>query len=340
MPREADRRPLSRTQTAALLRAVVLFLAPLLLWQGYCWGWWLQSSSFMQRLFQCSCPPASEAARYPAFVVIASACQKPFRLSVSHDYQRLIYREEVPNGRVMVVDIATNQQYALPFRATEALNVSVIDAPLFLVMLSSPRSLIDVRYVLYDHGQNQVSDELPQEQWRHVRDTVFASPEDDERRIASVHIYPYAVLVAYRDEAAAHVDYIVYTANLQTLVNDLPAIRSQLDAQQIPYNYDPSFDAPLGNARIGSPNGQYLVTRHGIQDQDTLELIQPVPAYFLHLTPKFEPRYWVAGGNAVLFTRSTATVGDLGPTIAAVIPWFAVRQPLLLLPVPQEMSLR
>jgi hypothetical protein len=201
-------------------------------------------------------------------------------------------------------------------------------------MLSSPRSLIDVRYVLYDHGQNQVSDELPQEQWRHVRDTVFAPPQDDERRVDSVHIYPYAVPVAYRDEATVQQHYIVYRATAQTLLGDLPQIRSQLDAQQIPYTYDPAFDSPSGDAQIISPNGQYLVTRHGIQDQDTLELIQPVPAYFLHLTPKFEPRYWVAEGRGVVFERQPATVGDLGPTIAAVIPWFAVRQPLLLLPVP------
>jgi hypothetical protein len=295
----------------------------------------LQSSSFMQRLFQCSCPPASEAARYPAFVVIASACQNPVLVSLGHDYQRLVYREQVSDGRIIVVDLATNQQDALPLPTPDAVGAAIIDAHTFLVALRSVRNSIDLRYMIYDRHHNQLSDELPQEPWRQVRDTVFTPSQDDERRITSVHIYPDAVLVAYRDESTAQQHYIVYTANSQTLVNDLPAIRSQLDAQQIPYTYDPSFDRLFSIARIDSPNGQYLVTRHGIQDQDTLELIQPVPAYFLHLEPRFSPSYWVADGSAVLFIRPTATVGDLGPTIAAVIPWFAVRQPLLLLPLPE-----
>lgn len=287
----------------------------------------------MQRLFQCSCPPASEAARYPAFVVIASACQKPFRLSTSHDYQSLIYREGVPDGRIMVVDLTTNQQDALPFRAADVAQAAIIDTQTFLVALQPASNSMDLRFVLYDRTQNRVSDELPQEPWPQVIDTVFAPPQNDERRIASVHIYPYAVLVAYRDEATVQLQYVVYRATAQTLIGDLPQIRSQLDSQQIPYTYDPAFDAPFGGARIASPNGQYLVTRHGIQDQDTLELLQPVPAYFLHLTPKFEPRYWVAEGRGVVFERQPATVGDLGPTMRAIIPWFAVEQPLLLLPV-------
>lgn len=49
---------------------------PLLLYYGYCWGLWGRSSLLLQYLFQCSCPSASEEARYPEQVdVVVPACR-------------------------------------------------------------------------------------------------------------------------------------------------------------------------------------------------------------------------------------------------------------------------
>ena len=59
------------------LSCLLLLLGlPLLFYHGYCWGLWGRSSLLLQYLFQCSCSPASEEARYPEQVdVIVPACR-------------------------------------------------------------------------------------------------------------------------------------------------------------------------------------------------------------------------------------------------------------------------
>ena len=68
-----------------------LLILPILLYYGYCWGLWGRNSLLLQYLFQCSCPPASEEARYPDEMdVIISACQQS-------------YVELSPSGRLLAV---------------------------------------------------------------------------------------------------------------------------------------------------------------------------------------------------------------------------------------------
>jgi hypothetical protein len=75
MPAETDDTPKQRGFGFWLSCFTLLLVLPLLFYYGYCWGWWGQSSLLLQHLFQCSCPPASEQARYPDGVeVIVSAC--------------------------------------------------------------------------------------------------------------------------------------------------------------------------------------------------------------------------------------------------------------------------
>jgi hypothetical protein len=71
--------------------AVLVLGMPLLFYYGYCWGLWGRHSLLLQYLFQCSCPPASEEARYPKNVdVIVSACRQS-------------YVELSPSGRLLAV---------------------------------------------------------------------------------------------------------------------------------------------------------------------------------------------------------------------------------------------
>lgn len=80
-------------------RLGLLIALPLLLYYGYCWGLWGRNSLLLQYLFQCSCPPASEEARYPNEVdVIVSACpQARVRLSPSG---HLLHVSEEKSGSV------------------------------------------------------------------------------------------------------------------------------------------------------------------------------------------------------------------------------------------------
>ena len=86
----------SRNRSWVILIVLILGL-PLLFYYGYCWGLWGRSSLLLQYLFQCSCPPASEEARYPQEVnVIISACrQSNVELSPSG---RVLYVREKKSG--------------------------------------------------------------------------------------------------------------------------------------------------------------------------------------------------------------------------------------------------
>jgi hypothetical protein len=74
---------------------------PVLLYYGYCWGWWGRQSLLLQFLFQCNCPAASEEARYSEDVdVIVSGCRgvsTGFKLSPSG---RFLYIREEENEHV------------------------------------------------------------------------------------------------------------------------------------------------------------------------------------------------------------------------------------------------
>ena len=94
---------------------VLLLGLPLLLYYGYCWGLWGRSSLLLQYLFQCSCPPASEEARYPDVVdVIISACrQSSVELS--------------PSGRLLSVheeQTGITSKYLLDLQTMERIDVS------------------------------------------------------------------------------------------------------------------------------------------------------------------------------------------------------------------------
>src|SRR5688572_12066667 len=75
MQTETDPASKRRGWSFWLSRFALLLGLGVLFYYGYCWGWWGRSSLLLQYLFQCSCPAASEEARYPDNVdVIISAC--------------------------------------------------------------------------------------------------------------------------------------------------------------------------------------------------------------------------------------------------------------------------
>jgi hypothetical protein len=87
--------------------AVLLLLAPILLYSSWCWGWWGLGNPWLQYFFDCRCPAASEPSRYPPSVeVVVSACREPTILGLS------------PSGRYMTVDVHAPQRerYNLDFQ--------------------------------------------------------------------------------------------------------------------------------------------------------------------------------------------------------------------------------
>jgi hypothetical protein len=114
-----------------LIRIAILLGLPALLYYGYCWGIWGRNSLLLQYLFQCSCPPASEEARYPDEVdVIVPACRNGgVILSPSG---RLLYVREKNDGAIStyLLDLPTQEKtiFALP----EGSNYFLTDDLVFL----------------------------------------------------------------------------------------------------------------------------------------------------------------------------------------------------------------
>jgi hypothetical protein len=124
-----QRRPQSWTSCFTLLLGLPLLL--LLLYYGYCWGWWGQHSLLLQYFFQCSCPLASKEARYPDEVdVIVPACH--YGNSMLSPSGRLLYVHE-NNGKfnsTYLLDLQTNQK--ITFTLPEGSNYFLTDDLIFL----------------------------------------------------------------------------------------------------------------------------------------------------------------------------------------------------------------
>lgn len=88
----------------------IILVMPLLLYYGYCWGWWGRHNLLLQYLFQCNCPTASQEARYPDSVdVIVPAC--------TYEYAMLS-----PSGRLLSVrekDTGATSTYLLDLQTSE-----------------------------------------------------------------------------------------------------------------------------------------------------------------------------------------------------------------------------
>jgi hypothetical protein len=109
----------------------LLWGLPLLLYFGYCWGVWGRHSLFLQYLFQCHCPSASEEARYPKQVdVVVPACG--YVNSILSPSGRLLYVRE-NNDKITstyLLDLQTNQK--ITFTLPEGSNYFLTDELLFL----------------------------------------------------------------------------------------------------------------------------------------------------------------------------------------------------------------
>ena len=102
----------------------------LLFFYGYCWGLWGRGSLLLQHLFQCSCPVASEEARYPDDVdVIVPACRYGgVWLSPSG---RLLYVREIDDEAISTYLLDLHTQEKTPFFIPEGSHYFLTDDLVF-----------------------------------------------------------------------------------------------------------------------------------------------------------------------------------------------------------------
>lgn len=114
-----------------------------MLYYGYCWGWWARQSLLLQYLFQCSCPAASEEARYPDEVdVIVSACK--YSSSILSPSGRLLYVREKrsPPDATYLLNLQTGEkrQFVLP----EGSNYFLTDEFIFHSYYGADEYILDI----------------------------------------------------------------------------------------------------------------------------------------------------------------------------------------------------
>ncbi|MCC6301010.1 MAG: hypothetical protein IT314_17110 [Anaerolineales bacterium] len=109
--KESFNPPKPRGYLFSLTRLTLLLGLPLLIYYGYCWGWWGRNSLLLQYLFQCSCPAASEEARYPEYVdVLVPACKNQGALLSPSG--RLLSVQEEESGIISsyLLNLQTNEK--------------------------------------------------------------------------------------------------------------------------------------------------------------------------------------------------------------------------------------
>ncbi len=108
---EHDPSARKRSYRSLWIGTAAIFVLPVLLYYGYCWGLWGRQSLLLQYLFQCNCPAISQEARYPQRVdVIVSACSQPY-VKVSPSGRLLYVREEISEPpTIYLLDLQTKQK--------------------------------------------------------------------------------------------------------------------------------------------------------------------------------------------------------------------------------------
>jgi hypothetical protein len=95
----------------------ILLLGLPLLYYGYCWGLWGRQSLLLQYFFQCSCPAASEEARYPEEVdVIVPACHHVYSMLSPSGRLLSVKEEDSGSTSTYIMDLQTGEKipFALP----------------------------------------------------------------------------------------------------------------------------------------------------------------------------------------------------------------------------------
>lgn len=310
---------------------ILLFGLPLLLYYGYCWGWWGRQSLLLQYFFQCSCPPSSAETRYPQQVdVIVSACSQPFaRISPSG---RLLYVREEKS--------AITTAYLLDLQTLERIKVtnepfsSFITDDLWFVEIGLEDYLMDritgerypIQKFVFSHPDGQVNGEanlpLLAECLRQAEqvfligastDTVVALAADFRTYPEQNFIFDRFDLSDFNTEQFLQENHISY----QTVLPDFP--------QEV--------ISPDGRL-IARPDGIYIVTT----GKKIVEGFSASRFFRAYSRKYFMPRGWLYDGSGVIYSKF------LNPClIESRLLWsddpdcsYEVSQPVILLKIPSE----
>lgn len=324
----------SRRYRFWLPRIAILLGLPILLYYGYCWGLWGRNSLLFQYLFQCSCPPASEEARYPEYVnVIVPACK--YLESLHSPSGRLIY--------VLTEGPGTTSTYLLNFETGEKIlftlpdegsNYFLTDDLVFHSFYGDDEYILDIKTgVIY-----------PIERFAHGRSNAYINGElnlelmaEELRWVEDIFLIDNDFIVALASDFRTLPEKSFLTGWFDIPGSDPDAVQRFLQQNEIMYHY--ISDKYPGE--LASPDGRFIARADGIYLSATEEkIVDGYSGSATFLSGKyFAVRGWAYDNSGVLYSKSIIHWPCLieGPTISDVpLCIFKIPQPLLLLKIPEE----
>lgn len=311
----------------------ILLGLPLLLYYGYCWGFWGRNSLLLQYIFQCNCPVASEQARYPERVdVIVPACR--YVSSMLSPSGRLLYVHEKKYWRISayLLDLKTMEQ----IEATDQTPSSFLTDDLWFFESGLEDDIMD----------RTTGKQYPIQPFRYWQENAYVNGEPNLE-----------LLVSALDQA----EQVFFTPNYNTVVvlmsiffanpaqgftfdrSDFPKwdsnrVEQFLQENKIVYQ---TVRADFPDEAI-SPDKKFVARADGIYLIETgQKIVEGYSARWLFHSSRekyFGVRGWIYDSSGVIYSKF------LGPCLIKIgLPYgdgpacfFEVSQPVLKLKIPEE----
>jgi hypothetical protein len=330
---ETDHAPKQR-RYRFLSRFVLLLGLLLLLYYGYCWGWWGRNSLLMQYLFQCGCPVASNEARYPEQVdVVVPACR--YVSSILSPSGRLLYVQEEESGitSTYLLDLQTDEK--IPFTLPEGSNYFLTDELMFHTFYGDDEYILDVT----------TGSKYPVQDATHLKPSVYSMGNVEPNLLLEALLQVDQIFLideVFQPVIALSLDSRTHTENSFTFnVFDFPGdepnrVEQFLKESQIDYQYVtasfPHEAVSLNSRFIARDDGIYLVTTN----QKIVEGYSASGFYRSYSGKYFSVRGWVNDSSGALYSPFfTPCILETGFFIFEYPGCFIqVPQPLLKLKVP------
>jgi len=321
--------PKQRGHSFWLTRFALLLGVPLLLYYGYCWGWWGRSSLLLQYIFQCGCPTVSNEARYPDEVdVIVPACpQARVRLSPSGHFLHVReWRAGITTAYLL--DLQTMQR------------IDVTNQPL-------PSFLTDDLWFIENGFENYILDRItgmqyPTHKFRYSRPDAQINGETNltllvENLKQAEQVF---LIGASTDTVVALPSDFRTDPERNFIANrfDLPDFNMERFLQENNISYQTVL--PDFPGEVVSPDGRFIARHDGIYLVDPGEKIVEGYSASRFFREYYSVRGWTYDGSSVIYSMFlNPCLIEIGFFSDDPACYFKVPQPVILLKVPQEFLL-
>ena len=316
-----------------IIRITLLLGLPFLLYYGYCWGVWGRNSLLLQYLFQCSCPPVSEEARYPEYVdVIVPACK--YLESLHSPSGRLLYilAEGTGTPSTYLLNLETGERTS--FTLPEGSNYFLTDDLIFYSIHGNDGYVFDIK----------TSMTYPIERFTRMRSNAYINGEmnlrllaEELRGIENIFLIDNDFIVALTPDFRTSLEHSFLSGWFDIPGSDSEAVQRFLQENKINYHHIPD----LYPGELISPDGRFIARADGIYliatGQKIAEGYSGSASYFSG--KYFSVRGWAYDSSGALYSKSIIHWPCLieGPTLSDVtLCFFRVPQPLLKVKVPEE----